>query len=419
METFDVAVVGLGTAGLAVAVQAARSGLRVAGVDGAAYRFDAGASTCGSAPRPEEPVAELIASGHLRVWRSNTVPAAKTFMLCVPTPPGPYVGADLRCLLTAADAVAQRLRRDDLVLVQSTCPPGAVHRVLAARLAAASGFEPGHGFSLAYSPLRDAQAAGSWAAPRVVAGLTGRCLERATRFLRRFTPELVQLRCLLAAELTEVFENAVRLVNISLLNELAAVCREVRVDPYAVLNATSGRLVGGPGAAGSTVQVAAGMFAAAARRHGVAGQVVEAAVAVNDSMPSRVLHLVEQLLAANRAPALEDSRVLVVGVTREPELAHIGGSLAVRILEQLRPATRISYHDPRLPRLELADGAVLRSQPLASGSADVVLLLTREEAVAQAVADLGAAVVDCTTGVPRLVNPNRLHLTGPASHPIG
>lgn len=86
---------------------------------------------------------------------------------------------------------------------------------------------------------------------------------------------------------------------------------------------------------------------------------------------------------------------------------------------ETRPATRISHHDPRLPRLELADGDVLRSQPLASGSADVVLLLTREEAVAQAVADLGAAVLDCKTGVPRLVNPNRLHLTGPAGHPIG
>jgi UDP-N-acetyl-D-glucosamine dehydrogenase len=416
MDRFDVAIVGLGFTGLPVAVAAAEAGLRVAGVDSSARRVEditAVAPGCGLTTVPEASVAGLITRGLLEVSQGHSPPAARTYVLCVPTPPGSDGGADLAPLLTAIDAVAERLRRDDLVLVQSTCPPGVVERVLASRLARVSGLAPGSGFGLAYSPVRimpGTDLSDLRTLPRIVAGVTGQCRDRAMRFLQLFTSELVPVSCVLVAELTKIFENTFRLVNISLANELAALCREACVDPDEVLGAAETKPFGflrhqpSTGAGGSCIPVAAAFFAAAARRHGVAAEVVEAAVALNRAMPARTIHLAKQILAANGLPQLENCRVLMVGVTYKPDVAHTGFSSAVRILEELRLDADVSYHDPYVPRLVLGDGTTLHSRPIEPDIADVVLLLTKHCRMDGAALDrCRAPVVDCTTGIPRLL----------------
>jgi UDP-N-acetyl-D-glucosamine dehydrogenase len=115
-----------------------------------------------------------------------------------------------------------------------------MERMVVPRLVAGSGLAPGAGVSVAYSPVRvDPGNEGSSVRtlPRVVAGATPRCREAAERLLGRFTEQLVPVGSLRAAELVKVFENTFRLVNILLVNELAAVCRASHVDFAEVLDA--------------------------------------------------------------------------------------------------------------------------------------------------------------------------------------
>lgn len=416
MGMYDVAVIGLGSTGLPMAVAAAETGSRVVGVDSCARRVRAVAAVepgCGRGMVPEDRLHGLLRSGALTVRLPRTLPRARIYVLCVPTPPGLDGGADLTALLLGCDVVAARLRRDDLVLVQSTCPPGMVERVIASRLAGNSGLSPGSGFGLAYSPVRVAPGSQWWdirAVPRVVAGLTADCTDRAVRFLERFTSRLVAVGSVPVAEWTKVFENTFRLVNISLVNELAAVCRQAGVDPGEVLDAAASKPFGflahrpSAGAGGECVPVSAGFFAAVARQYGAASSVVDAAIALNLAQPARTVHLAKQVLVANGLPPLASCRVLVVGVTYKPEVAVTGLSPAVRVLEQLRLDAEVSYHDPYVPRLVLGDGTALCSRPIEPGVADVVLVLTRHTAVDGAALDrCGAPVVDCTTGIPRLI----------------
>ena len=417
MDIYDVSVVGLGFAGLPTAVAAAQTGLRVVGLDNSPKRVNEivdGISGCGLTTVPENELAGVLASGNLRVRdTADPMPAAGTHVLCVPTPPGIDGGADLGPLLTAIDRVAGSLRRGDLVLVQSTCPPGTVRRVLLHRLVTGSGLAPGSGFHLAYSPVRTdpgQSAFGHRNLPRVVAGETPGCLAAARRFLLRITDQVVPVGSIDAAELVKVFENTFRLVNISLVNELAAICRASQVDFGEVLDAASSKPYGflrhqpGPGAGGDCVPISAGFFAATARQHGVAATVVETAIALNQAMPAYVVHHVRRLLAANNLPALRGSRVLVVGVTYKPDVPNTKQSSAVRVLEQLRLEADVSYHDPYVPNLVLSDGTALHSMEIGHRAADIVLVLTRHRVlVEEALFDCGAPVVDCSSGEPRLL----------------
>jgi UDP-N-acetyl-D-glucosamine dehydrogenase len=334
-------------------------------------------------------------------------------VICVPTPAGNSSGADLSSLLNAVDSVASTLCRGDLVLVQSTCPPGTTERLVLPRLAERSGLSAGAGFHLAYSPVRlDPGLRGVTlrSVPRIVAGVTPACRARAQDFLGRITDHVVPVTTVRTAELVKVFENTFRLVNVSLVNEMAAVCHESDVDPVEVLDAAATKPYGflrhqpGPGAGGDCIPVSAGFFAAVARREGVSSGVVDAAIALNDAMPGMVVRRVRRLLHAHQLRPLAGRRVLVLGVTYKPDVANIRRSAAVQVVELLRPLADVAYHDPYVPQLRLSYGTILRSVPLDRYHADLILVLTRHAAVEHGrFARSGATVVDCATGEPTLV----------------
>jgi UDP-N-acetyl-D-glucosamine dehydrogenase len=254
-------------------------------------------------------------------------------VLCVPIPPGVDRGADLTPLLAAADQISGSLRRGDLVLVTSICPPGTVDEILTPRLITGRGLAPGRDFALAYSPAGD---------PRVVAGATPRCLAAAEQLLRRMGDQLVPVSTIQAAEWLTVFEHTVRLVNSALLHEFAEVLAATSTHPYQ-----------------PSPSAAAEFFAASARDHGVTATVAEAAIALNHSMAGSTVRRIKERLGP-----LPGRRILIDGVPN---------ATAVRLLEQLRLEANVSYHDPQVPSLTLSDGTTLYSTE--RHDADIVLSL--------------------------------------------
>jgi UDP-N-acetyl-D-glucosamine dehydrogenase len=384
MDT-DVVVVGLGYAGLPMVVAAARAGLRVVGVDRSESRIEeivAGERGFGRVTVSEHEFSALLA-GPLRL-RTGPVPQAHVHLLCVPS----------RDLLNAVDMVADSVRHGDLVIVQSTCPPGMMDDVVIPRFKCRTDAR----IHLVYSPVRvDPGRERAAVVPRVIAGATPDCLSAGMRFLREIGEQVVPIGSIRAAELTKVFENTFRLVNISLANELAALCGVSDVDVTEVLDAVSTKPYGflrhdpGPGAGGDCVPVCAEFFVAAARRRGIPAGTVEAAVAVNDRMPRDIV----------RSLAPHGRRVLVAGVSYKPGVGDLRRSAAVRILEELRTETEVGYHDPLVPSLRLSDGTELRSLPIEPGVADLVLLVTKHPGMD--VRGFEATIVDCSTGLPSFV----------------
>lgn len=395
----DTVVIGLGFTGLPVAVAAATAGLRVLGVDTSADRIRhiaAGTPGCGLTTVDEAVLAEALKSGRLSL-RHNEIGPANSYLLCVPTPPDRHGGLDTGMLVDAVDRVGAVLRHGSLVIVQSTCEPGTVEQILAPRLERASGLRPGLDFHLAHSPVRT-DPGNTTPTPRVVAGLTTTCTERAAELLRRLSADVVTVSTLRAAELTKIFENTFRMVNISLTNELAALCRAQGVNVHEVLDAAGSKPFGflrhrpGPGAGGDCIPVSAGFFTASARRHGLHSPVVDAAISVNDAMPAHTVHRVRIKLAELGVPM---RRVHVLGVTYKPDVANVRQSPALRVINELSREAVVTYHDPFVPNLVLDNGNTLTSQPVDT-PADVVLIMTRHASVAPVTTT--APVIDCTAG---------------------
>ncbi|MFC0429785.1 nucleotide sugar dehydrogenase [Kutzneria buriramensis] len=415
MKALAVTITGLGFTGLPMAIDAVRAGCHVVAVDSSPERV---AAIAGGAVADElttvsdRDLRAMLATGRLHVQTSaHEVPAADVHVLCVPTPPGSHEGVDLAPLRRATRGVAASLRVGDLVVVQSTCPPGVVDDVVATELAEGSGLRVGRDVHLAHSPVRiDPGIASSTlrSIPRIVGGATPRCTKLAARFLRRLTDRVVTVSSIRTAELVKVFENTFRLVNVSLVNELAALCHASGVAVEEVLDAAASKPFGflrhapSAGAGGDCVPVCAGFFASAARRCGVAARVVEAAIVRNNAMPSQTVRRLEELVHGVRP--LRDCRVLVVGVTYKPDVPNVRQSAAVKVLELLHHQAEVGYHDPYVHRLVLRDGTALHSETLRPGVADLVVILTRHQAVDTALLmRCQAPIVDCTTGLPHFV----------------
>lgn len=411
MRTSDVVVIGLGFTGLPTALAVAEAGMSVVGVDVSPERvrqIAEGVSGFGLGTVSEDGVRAAIMSGGLRITGGG-VTRARTYIVCVPTPPDRRGGVEMTALSGAMTAIAAVIGLGDLVLVQSTCPPGTLDERLRPLLEERSGLRVGRDFHLAGAPMRidpgrSTHAFG--AIPRVIGGCTKACADRAVCFVTAIGNSVVQVGTPLAAELVKVFENTFRMVNISLVNELAALCRASGVDVDEVLRAAGTKPFGflahrpSAGAGGDCVPVAARFFSLGARRLGLHSPVVDAALAVNDAMPSHTVHRFEAALGK----PLRGSRILVVGIAYKADMANVRQSAAVAVLEELRRTAHVEYHDPHVPRLDLSDGSVLFSVALDTvdwSSTDAVVVMTKHRAVDhESLAARGVPTFDCTSGAP-------------------
>lgn len=410
-----VAVVGLGYIGLPTAVVLAAHGAQVVGVD-----VDEG--TVASVARGEVPFVEpdlgealaaAVAAGRLRA--STAMPEADVYVIAVPTPFRADRTADLSFVDRAADAVAPRLRGGELVVLESTSPPGAT-RHLADRLLAARpdlSTEGADALHVAHCPERVLPGRVLHELvtnDRVVGGLTPAAGERARDLYALFCTGEIVLTDAVTAETAKLAENASRDVGIAFANELAAVCDRLGVDVWE-LRAIANRhprvdiLRPGPGVGGHCIAVDPWFLVAAAPEE---TRLIRTAREVNDTRPDAVVDRVLAAVAGVDAP-----RVAALGLAfkadiddlRESPARCVVARLADRLAER-SPAARVVVVEPHVDALppELAARPNVALAPLAdavAGADAVALLVDHAEFVAADRAGLGldgVAVVD-TRGV--------------------
>ncbi|MCI2421247.1 nucleotide sugar dehydrogenase [Saccharopolyspora sp. K220] len=410
MDRTDVVVVGLGFVGLPLAAAAARAGFRVCGVDAASDRL-ARIEQSGAGLVTKAELQALVGAGRLEFRGRRELPGADVYCLSVPTPAKPNGRIDMSYLQGAAESVGKSLGRGALVLVHSTCAPESLERQLIPTLARKSRLLPGLDFHVAHAPERidPAKRTPAGGLPRIVAGLTPQCTKSAMAFLRTMFDQVIAVSSIRTAEFVKTFENTFRLVNISLANELADVCRNHDVDPVEVIEAAATKPYGflphrpGIGAGGGCIPVVTEFFRATARQRGIVPPVVEAALAINAAMPGRTVELIRDQLAKSWKISLRRCRVLVIGVTYKADVADVRNSCAVQVVEQLAAeAAEVAYYDPCVAQLRLGRGSVLRSTPrLSTDGFDLAVILTKHSTVDhELLRASGLPVLDCSPGVP-------------------
>jgi len=355
----SIGIVGLGYVGLPLAVAFAEAGCDVVGVDADHAKVSAlreGRSHIEDIPSER---LEAAADRILATTRYVELHETEAILICVPTPLTPNREPDLGPLVSAAQSLADVIRQDQVIVLESTTFPGTTRGYLAPLLEE-SGLHAGRDFALAFSPERVDPGRTDYTfrtTPKVVGGLTERCTQRAAEIYGRICDELVPVSSPEAAEMSKLLENIFRSVNIALVNEMAILADRMDIDIWEVVDAASTKPFGfmrfepGPGMGGHCLPVDPFYLTWRAREYDLSTEFIELAGKVNKFMPYFCLEKIERALNEARKP-VKGSKILIVGVSYKAGVGDLRESPALKIIELLRArGGKVSYHDPHVPQL--------------------------------------------------------------------
>ncbi len=368
-----VVVVGIGYVGLPLVVEFARAGFHVTGYDkderkvallkkGESYIEDI----------PSSVLQPLVAAGRLTASTDESVIAkADAVIVCVPTPLNKTKEPDISFIVSATDAIVRHLHDDLVVVLESTTYPGTTRELVAPRLEAA-GAKIGETLFLAFSPERVDPSNKKWGThntPKVIGGMTPRCLEVAQTLYGQIIEHVVPVSSTDAAEMVKLLENTFRAVNIGLVNEVAVMCNKLGLDTWEVIDAAASKPFGfmpfypGPGLGGHCIPIDPLYLSWKLRAVKYNAQFIELADTVNSGMPGYVVLRTQDILN-DHGKALKGSKVLVVGVAYKRDVSDMRESPAIDVIELLhQKGAQVEYVDPYVP--EFREGhVVLHSQPV-------------------------------------------------------
>ena len=412
-------VVGLGYVGLPLAVEMARAGLRVLGLEKSprvVETVNAGDSHIQDVPGAE--IAALRAAGTLEATLdASRLGECDVIAICVPTPLVKTKDPDMSYIVAATEAVADALRPGQLIVLESTTYPGTTRELMLPAFEE-KGLVVGEDFFLCFSPERVDPGNERWLTkntPKVLGGITPRCTRLGTLVYELFIDHVVPVSSPEAAELTKLLENTFRMINIGLVNEMAVICDKLGVDVWEVIEAAATKPFGfmkftpGPGLGGHCIPLDPHYLAWKMRTMAYKTRMIELAGEINSEMPEFWVSKVQDALN-DAGKALRGAKVLVLGVAYKKDIDDLRESPALEILDLLvRKGAVVSYHDPHCPEIgddgHTPPGAVGRSVELTDDrlrGADAVMIVTDHSAIDwERVARLAPVVIDTRNALAR------------------
>jgi len=409
-----IGVIGLGYVGLPLATEFARNGFKVTGFEvdeRKAGQINAGETYIGDVASAL--VKESVDAG--RLWATNDFEHLKgcdAIVICVPTPLRKTKEPDVSFILAAAEETKKRLRRGQLVILESTTYPGTTDEVLLPMFQE-TGLQLDTEFLLAFSPERVDPGNAEFQThniPKVVGGVTDDSTEVAAYLYSQIVKEVHPVSSARVAEAAKLLENTFRAVNIGMANEMARLCYALNIDTWEVIRAAATKPFGfmpfypGPGIGGHCIPLDPHYLSWKARQHGFDSRFIGLAEEVNSRMPEHVVQLASDGLNDDRK-SMNGARVLVLGVAYKRDIDDVRESPALSIIDRLRSkGCKVSYHDPFVRQLRFDDahteggGEPLSSVDLTDEeirAADCLIIVTDHSQIDyQRVVNLAPLVID-------------------------
>jgi UDP-N-acetyl-D-glucosamine dehydrogenase len=422
-RTALVGIIGLGYVGLPLALTFSERQFRVLGFDVDHQKV---AALHGGVPyiRHLDWARVTAAAGSGRLQSTSDflrLSEPDILIICVPTPLTPQREPDMSYVVGTARHIATSLRRDQLVILESTTYPGTADELVRGILEE-TGLACGRDFFLAFSPEREDPGNANYGTatiPKVVGGVDAISGDLAQALYDGIISKTVRVSNARTAEATKLVENIFRAVNIALVNELKMVFDRMGIDVWEVLDAAATKPFGfmrfnpGPGWGGHCIPLDPFYLTWKAREYGVSTKFIELAGEVNEQMPRYVVEKL-QLALNDRSKALKDSKILVLGLAYKKNIDDARESPAFVIIDSLlQKGAVVSYHDPHVPKApsvrswpNLPPMASVALEPKTLEACDAVLIVTDHSAVDYAMVARHAPLVVDTRGVYRESLPN-------------
>ena len=364
LRTAIVGVVGLGYVGLPFAVEKAKVGYRVLGIEQNLHRVKK-VNTGENYIRDikDEELKQVVSSGKLQACNNfDRIGEMDAIVICVPTPLTKNLTPNLSYVENVSQAIAKHLRSGHLVILESTTYPGTTDEVIKPLLEKISGLKQGQDFFLAHSPERVDPGNKRYTTKntsKVVGASDLNSLEMAQLFYEQTIEHVVPVSSAKTAELVKVFENTFRAVNIALVNELALLCDRLDINVWEVLDAANTKPFGimpfypGPGVGGHCIPIDPFYLEWKAKEVNFNTHFIALAGEINRQMPLFVREKARRVLN-NLEIAPIKAKVLVIGVAYKKDIGDWRESPAILVMKYLlEDKMAIAYYDPYVPEIEV------------------------------------------------------------------
>jgi UDP-N-acetyl-D-glucosamine dehydrogenase len=416
-----VGVVGLGYVGLPLAVEFAKAGFAVTGIDISEEkirRVNAGDSYVGDIS--SSTLAPLVEAGRLRATTDfSAVLELDTINICVPTPLRKTKDPDMSFIVSSCQEIARHFHAGTLVILESTTYPGTTDELVLPMLSK-GGLEVGRDFFLCFSPERVDPGNPRYQTaniPKVVGGCTPACTHIGELFYSQALETVVPVSSTQVAEMVKLLENTFRMINIGLVNEMALMCDRIGINVWEVIDAAATKPFGfmpfypGPGLGGHCIPIDPFYLSWKTRQAGIEARFIELAGYINGQMPHFVVAKVQNALN-DAGKAVKGSRILVVGVSYKRDIDDMRESPALDVMLLLqRLGGIVSYCDPYVPALHV-EGLKLESVRLESAAvADCAVIITDHRAFDyRLLVEKAPLIVDSRNALKGVVSPKIVRL---------
>lgn len=351
-------IVGMGYVGIPLALAALRQGFKVIGFDIDQTRVDqlnGGKSAIKHIPM--DLIVEGVKTGSFAATTDfDRLHEPDALLIAVPTPLTKYREPDLSYVVKTTEAIAKRLRKGQLVVLESTTYPGTTNEVMRPMLEKATGLTSGKDFFLAFSPEREDPGNpdfGTSTIPKVVGGDGAEALAMADALYGNLVVKTVPVSSTATAEAVKLTENIFRAVNIALVNELKQVYAAMGIDIWEVIDAAKTKPFGfmpfypGPGLGGHCIPIDPFYLTWKAREYDITTRFIELAGQINSRMPYIVVNRLSELVDMKVRRNLSDAKILILGIAYKKNIDDMRESPSLKLIELIeKRGARVEFYDP-------------------------------------------------------------------------
>jgi UDP-N-acetyl-D-glucosamine dehydrogenase len=416
-----VGIVGLGYVGLPLAVEFAKAGFDVTGIDlsdSKVSRVNKGDSYIGDISSAT--LRPLVESGKLKATADfSAIRDLDTVNICVPTPLRKTKDPDMSFIVSASGEIAKFFHAGMLVILESTTYPGTTDELVLPMLEQ-GGLKVGQDFFLCFSPERVDPGNPKFNTsniPKVVGGVTAACSEMGRLFYAQALQNVVAVSSTQVAEMVKLLENTFRMINIGLANEMALMCDRMGINVWEVIEAAATKPFGfmpfypGPGLGGHCIPIDPFYLSWKTKQAGIEARFIELAGYINGQMPHFVVDKVQNALN-DHSKSVKGSHIHVLGVAYKKNIEDVRESPALDIMMLLkRRGARLTFSDPHVPLLDL-EGEHLKSEDAGLAAvADCTVVVTDHTAFDyRKIVEQAKLIVDTRNACKGIVSPKIVRL---------
>ncbi|HSN94756.1 MAG TPA: nucleotide sugar dehydrogenase [Anaerolineaceae bacterium] len=390
----NVAVVGMGYVGLPLAITFANAGFNVIGIEPNEEKVEMinrGESYVGDITNAV--LRKHTEAGRIRATSDYSILAEiDAVSICVPTPLSKKRDPDMSFIVSASNGLAPYMHRGMVVVLESSTYPGTTRELVLPILSEGNDLKVGEDFFLAFSPERMDPGRSDWTTyntPKVVGGITQNCTDVASAWYGKALETIVPVSSCEVAEMAKLLENTFRMINISMVNEIAQMCDRLGIDVWEVVDAAGTKPFGfmkfnpGPGMGGHCIPVDPLYLSWKMKTLNYTARFIDLASEIDANMPRYVVGKIQDALNRYKK-AINGSKVLLIGVTYKPNISDLRESPAIDITHLLlEKGAEVTYYDPYVPEID-QDGLLMQSEKelqAAVEKADCVAIITNHSKI--------------------------------------